>query len=163
MGRVKLDLPERFDFSTDIPIRIGDINYGGHLGNDAVLTLIHEARVRFLTRYGFTELDVDGPGLIMVDAVVVYKSEAFYGQTLTVKIAVGAFSRTGCDLFYHLSDKTTGREVARAKTSIAFFDYGNRRTAKVPETFKTIFAPDPPSAKKTQPSPRPDLDRQKKI
>ena len=139
MARVKLDLPDRFDFSTEISIRIGDINYGGHLGNDAVLSLIHEARVRFLAEHGFTETNIDGPGLIMADAVVVYKSEAFHGETLSVEIAAGDFSRTGCDLFYRLSNTETGREVALAKTGIVFFDYENRKAVKMPEKFKAIL------------------------
>ena len=69
-----------------------------------MLSLIHEARVQFLDKHRFTESDVDGSGLIMVDAVIVYKSQAFYGETLTVQVAAGVFSRAACDLFYHLSD-----------------------------------------------------------
>ena len=139
MARLKLDLPESFVFSTEIPIRIGDINYGGHLGNDAVLALMHEARVRFLNQHGFTEQNVDGPGIIMADAAIVYKSEAFYGETLVVEVAVADFTRTGCDLVYRLSDKETGREVARGKTGIAFFDYERRRPVAVPKRFGEIF------------------------
>ena len=48
MSRIKLALPDRWTFSTELPVRISDINYGGHLGNDAVLALAQEARVRFL-------------------------------------------------------------------------------------------------------------------
>ncbi|MGH7791582.1 MAG: acyl-CoA thioesterase, partial [Thermodesulfobacteriota bacterium] len=79
MARVKLDLPEEFVFSTEIPLRVNDINYGGHLGHDSILTLTHEARVRLLRKYGLTEINIYGPGLIISDAVIVYKSEAFYG------------------------------------------------------------------------------------
>ena len=46
MARIKLTLPERFPFTTTIPIRITDLNYGGHVGNDTVLALLHEARVQ---------------------------------------------------------------------------------------------------------------------
>ena len=60
MARVKLALPESFSFETDIKVRISDINYGGHLGNDSVMSLIHEARLRFLEKYGYTELNVCG-------------------------------------------------------------------------------------------------------
>ena len=45
MQRVKVELPANFNFSCIIPIRITDLNYGGHVGNDAVLSLIHEARI----------------------------------------------------------------------------------------------------------------------
>jgi len=53
MARSRIDLPDSFPFGIDIPVRITDINYGGHLGNDAVLGLVHEARIAFLA---------DGPG-----------------------------------------------------------------------------------------------------
>ena len=65
MPRLKIDIPDNFAFETQIPIRITDLNYGGHLGNDKYLTLIHEARVQFLEHYGFSEMDVDGVGIIM--------------------------------------------------------------------------------------------------
>jgi len=141
MGRVKLDLPDLFVFSTDLPVRITDINYGGHLGNDAVLSLMHEARVRFLGSSGFTEMDAGGPGIIMTDTVIVYRSEAFYGETIVVQVALGPFSRVGCDVFYRLSEKEADREVARAKTGIVFYDYGERRAVAVPETFRSAFSP----------------------
>jgi len=139
MARVKLDLPDRFEFSTEIQVRIGDINYGGHLGNDTVLSLIHEARVRFLQKYGFTEANIDGVGLIMTDAVIVYKSEGFYGDTLTIDVTVGDFSRSGCDFFYRFTNKLTRKEVARAKTGIVFFDYKTRKVVSIPEHFRVLF------------------------
>jgi acyl-CoA thioester hydrolase len=139
MARVKLDLPETFDFTTEIPLRIGDINYGGHLGNDAVLSLLHEARVQFLRANEFSELDVDGAGIIMADSVIVYRSEAFYGETMVVDVAVNDFARVGCDILYRISDKDSGREVVRAKTGIVFFDYETRKAMAVPQAFKTLF------------------------
>lgn len=117
-------------------MRIGDVNYGGHLGNDAVLSLVHEARVRFLARHGFTELDVAGPGLIMVDAAVVYRAEGVWGMTLRVEVAVADLRTRGCDLLYRLTDAATGTEIARAKTGIVFFDYAARRVVHVPEAFR---------------------------
>lgn len=135
MARIKLALPEGFSFSTDIPVRITDINYGGHLGNDSVLALIHEARVRFLNEQGYSELDICGVGLIQSDAVIVFKSEAFYGDVITVDVTIGEFTATGCDFFYLLKNKDTEKEVARAKTGMAFFDYQRKKPVKVPEEF----------------------------
>ena len=70
MSRVQIKLPETFVFHTDIAVQIGDINYGNHLANDAVLRLCHEARLRFLHALGFSEMDVAGVGLIMADAAI---------------------------------------------------------------------------------------------
>ena len=139
MSRVKLALPETFHFTTEIPLRISDINYGGHLGNDAVLSVCHDLRARLFAAHGFTELDVEGVGIVMVDAVIVFQTEAFYGETLVGDVAVCNFSRTGCDVFYRLRAKSDDREVARAKTGIVFLDYGNRKIKPVPQRFRKFF------------------------
>jgi acyl-CoA thioester hydrolase len=68
MGRITIDWPQSFHFSTEVPVRIDDIDYGGHLGNDALLSILQEARVQMLKRHGWTELDIEGTGLIMSDA-----------------------------------------------------------------------------------------------
>ena len=117
------------------------MNYGGHLGNDAVLSLVHEARVRLFARHGWTELDVGGPGIIMVDAAIVYRAEGVWGMTLRVEVAVADLRTRGCDLLYRLSDAATDKEIARAKTGIVFFDYAARRVVHVPEGFQAICTP----------------------
>ncbi len=140
MGKIKLELPETFEFHTEIPVRITDLNYGGHLGNDSVLTLIHEARVRFLKNYGYSEMDVCGAGLIQADTVIVYKQEVYYGTRIDFAVTVGDFSNAACDFYYLLTDTDTGNEIARAKTRIAFFDYTLRKKLPVPEAFRALFA-----------------------
>ncbi len=139
MARTKLDLPEDFPFHTEIPIRIGDLNYGAHLGHDAILPIAHEARVRFLDTMGYNEGDIEGLTYIMADAVIVYKAQAFYGQTLVIEVGVRDFSRTGCDFIYRISDKDTGTEIARLKTGMVFYDYHQGKPVGVPEGFKGRF------------------------
>jgi acyl-CoA thioesterase FadM len=136
MARIKIELPQKFIFKTEISIRITDINYGGHLGNDSLLSIIHEARVRFLKRLGYSESDVEGNGIIMIDAGVQYKSEGFYGDELLVEVAVSDFTGIGCDFVYRLTNKESNKEIAVAKTGIVFFDYEKRKTAPIPIEFK---------------------------
>lgn len=135
MGRVKLDMPSVYPFKTELTVRITDINYGGHLGNADVLALMHEARVRFLKSFGYSEVSVEGYGTIMLDSVVIYKSQAFAGDVLQIEIAAGDFSRIGCDIFYRITKKETAAEVALAKTGIAVFDYAGQKRVSPPETF----------------------------
>ena len=111
MGRVKLKLPEKFNFDTEIKIRITDINYGGHLGNDSTLSLIHEARVRFLNSYGYSEADIEGVGLIMSDTVIVYKSEGFYGDILKISVTVDDFNPHGCDILFKIEIKIQEKKL----------------------------------------------------
>jgi len=137
MSRIKIELPEKFIFKTEIPVRITDINYGGHLGNDSLLSIIHEARVRFLKHLGYSESNVEGNGIIMIDAGVQYKSEGFYGDELFIEVGVMDFSNTGCDFVYRVTNRNTIKEIALAKTGIVFFDYKNKKIVPVPIKFKS--------------------------
>ena len=135
MERIKLDLPETFPYCTELTVRITDLNYGGHLGNADTLVLIHEARVRYLRSYGYSEVDVEGLGTIMTDAAIQFKSQAFAGDVLIAEVAAGGFCRLGCDIFYRLTNKETGAVVAVAKTGVSVFDYENQKRVSPPEAF----------------------------
>ncbi len=136
MARIVIDLPERFAFSTELTVYLSHINYGNHLDNALLLTLVSEARLRFLKSLGYTELDVEGVGIIVADAAVQYKSEAFHGEVLVAAMTPVDFNKYGCDLVWRLSEKDSGREVARGKTGIVFFDYTSRKMAPVPAAFR---------------------------
>jgi acyl-CoA thioesterase FadM len=138
MARMKIDLPSRVLFSCTLPVRITDVNYDGHVGNDSLLSLLHEARLQFLRSMGYSEKDVEGKGIIMTDAVLVYKAEVFYGETLAVEVGVADVQRHGLDIVYRVT--SNGKETARAKTGIAFFDYEKRSITSMPEEFRSRIA-----------------------
>jgi acyl-CoA thioester hydrolase len=136
MARIHIDLPENFIFSTDIPIRIDDINRRRHLGHDRVLTIVEEARNRFLHSLGYDDEDIDGTGIIVVDAGIMYRQQGYYRQTLRVEIAIADFSSKGCDILFKISNAETGEEMVRAKTGVLFYDYQTQKVVAVPESFK---------------------------
>ncbi|WP_300597279.1 thioesterase family protein [Niabella sp.] len=134
MARIKIALPATFPFSCAIQVRVTDINYGGHAGNDALLGMLHEARVQFLNRMGYTELSMEGVGLIMADVAIEFKQEAFMGETLMVSVAAGDFQRVGFDLYYRVEKEVEGKKIAVlfAKTGMVCFDYSQRKIAPIP-------------------------------
>jgi 4-hydroxybenzoyl-CoA thioesterase len=136
MPRIRIDLPEQFSFSTDIVLYVGHMNYGGHLDNALLLSLVSEARARFFRSLGYSELDVEGLGIIIADAALQYLSEAFHGEVMEVRMTAADFTSRGCDLLWCMSEKSSRREVARGKTGIVFFDYRLRQVARVPDAFR---------------------------
>lgn len=136
MARILIDLPEHFLFSTEVPIYITHINKAQHLDNAALIALLSEARVRFFRSFGYDELDVEGVGIVVADAALQYKSEAFHGETLVFSMAPADFNKYGFDLIWRVADKASGREVARGKMGILFFDYAAKRAAGIPEAFR---------------------------
>ena len=141
MNRIKLELPaaQNFIFTTEITPRINDINYGNHLGHDHFISLMHEARVRFLQQYNFSELDIAGTSIIMADLAITYKAEVAWGESLTFAIAIYSPSSAGCNFFYHIKNAGSGAEVARAKTGIVFFDYKKKKVTRMPQAFAAPF------------------------
>jgi len=135
MERIKIDGPERYGFTCMIPVRITDLNYGGHVGNDTVLSLVHEARMQFLASMGYTELQFDGTGMIMADLALEFKSELFYGDVVIASVATGDFSKAGFVLIYKLEKEHAGKRilVAMAKTGMVCYDYARKKIASVPE------------------------------
>ena len=135
MPRIKIDLPESFSFSTSIAVRITDLNYGGHVGNDKVLSFIHEARVRYLKSLDYTELNMEGVSMIMADAALIFKNEMYYGDELLINIKAVEFSRVGFDLIYKMEKKSEDQllTVAIAKTAMVCFDYGLKKVVGLPE------------------------------
>jgi len=67
-------------------------------------------------------------------------SEVVYADKLKFEVTVDDFNKYGCDFFYKITSTETGREVARAKTEIVFFDYEKRKIVEIPYKFILILA-----------------------
>ncbi len=144
MSRVKLKFPdEKPLFTTRISVRIGDVNYGGHVGNDAILSIMHEARMRWLRYHGCTELDVYGDALIMADVMIAYKGESFYGDELEIVMYADELTGVSFDLLYHIAVMRDGRQtdVAHAKTGMLTFDYDNRKIVPMKDGLRKLLSP----------------------
>lgn len=143
MTRLKINIPQNLLASFIIPVRITDINYGNHVGNNAMVEIIHEARVQFLNKYGWTEFDVSGVSLIMSELSIEYKKEAFYKDELTVKVFSGEISAIGFDLFYSISAIRDGTitTIAHAKTGMICYNYQTKKVERIPEKLKSFLSP----------------------
>lgn len=139
MARIKIDLPQTFSFTTEIPVRITDVNYGGHVGNDSILSILHEARVQYLNSLGMGEKKVsENTGLIMSGVAIEFKREAFYGDKLKVSVAATEFERVSFELLYKIEAiKNSGTQhIASAQSTMVCFNYDTRKIASVPEDVK---------------------------
>ena len=139
--RVKISFQKPFTFSVTIPVRISDINYGGHVGNDSILSIVHEARIAFFKHYGQTEMNAGGVNLIMADSAVQYRGEAFHGDTILVEIYADNISSISFDLFYKLSTLREDKQldIAYVKTGMICFDYSTRKITNMTETLENIL------------------------
>lgn len=141
MARVKLEIPENKIAVLTVPVRITDINYGNHAGNDAFVSIMNEGRMQWLKQYGYTELNVEGTGLILADLAVEFKAEAFYGDNIEIEISIGEISKVSFELYYRLSAKRNENNIllALAKTGMVCYDYEVKKVVTIPEKLRKIL------------------------
>lgn len=134
MSRVKIELPEKFDFKTSYKVRVGDINYGGHVGNDAILSIMQEGRLEYLQSLGFKdEVSIaENIGIIMTDSAVVYKAESFLGDVLEINVATSDYNKYGGDFNYLLKNIHNDKVIAQGKTGFVCYDYHLKKLVPTP-------------------------------
>ena len=132
---IRLKEQEAYEYEYDRIVQVGDINYGGHLGNDALVRIIHEARINMLHSMGFTELDLgDGEtGIILAELVVNYKAESFMMDRISVFCHVDDISNISFRMYYKVADED--KLIALAETEIVSFNYTKKQIADVPTAF----------------------------
>jgi acyl-CoA thioester hydrolase len=142
MARVRLEIPNNNIAVINVPVRITDINYGNHLGNDSFIAIIHEARIQWLQQYNYTELNIGGVGLILADLMVEFKNESYYGDCIEITIAAGEISKVSFELFYQLHTKRNDKTIllAVAKTGMVCYDYAIKKVVAIPEKLKNILS-----------------------
>ena len=144
MSRIKLEIPSSLIASLSIPVRITDINYGNHVGNDSIVSILHEARMQWLHGHGHSEKDIHGTGLIMSDLAVEFKNESFYGDNIEVGIYAGEISRVSFELYYQLRTirATKNIIIANAKTGMVCYDYTTKKTVSIPAELLQLLSPE---------------------
>lgn len=135
MPKVKLRARQRYFFKYHTILKIRDINYGNHLSNDAVVSLLHEARIDMLNKIGCTEFELGGnkTGIIIADLVVNYKKQGYLGDEIIIHVDIDEIEKKGFRIFYKLE---RGSDLmVLAETGVVVYDYQAGKIAAVPKIF----------------------------
>jgi acyl-CoA thioesterase FadM len=140
MARLQLNFPEdQFYYSTPLTVRVTDINAGNHLGNDSMISMISEARARFLFEFGVAETERDGTGIIVTDLATTYRAEAHARDQLLFEVGVMDFNKYGGDITFRITRPRDRKLIAMAKSGFVFFNYKTSQVVVMPEEFRNKF------------------------
>jgi len=140
MARLILTFPEdQYYYTTLLTVRVTDINAGNHLGNDSMISMISEARARFLFEYGVSETEGDGTGIIVTDLATTYRAEAHARDQLLFEVGVMDFNKYGGDIIFRVTRPKDKTLVAMAKQGFVFFNYKTSQVVAMPEEFQSKF------------------------
>ncbi len=134
MPRVKLIEQKEYEFHYPVAVQPRDINYGGHLSYDALISLTGTARTYMFRSIGLSEADLgDGKtSILMSDLSVNYLAEGFMFDELQIDTHVGEFTRNSFRLFHRVTRGTT--IIALVETGLVAFSKSSGRPVHVPET-----------------------------
>ncbi|MCE3261166.1 MAG: thioesterase [Pseudoduganella sp.] len=140
MARLKLEFPDdQFCFSTQLTVRVTDINAANHLGNDSMISMISEARARFLFEFGVQETEPDGTGIIVTDLATTYRAEAHARDQLLFEVGVMDFNKYGGDVIFRVTRPADATLVAMAKQGFVFYNYKSSQVVPMPDDFRAKF------------------------
>ena len=121
---------------SEYQVGIGDINYGGHMGNDKALQVFHDARINFLKELGYTELDMgNGVAVIIVEANVKYKQEILLHDILETEVWVSKIDGLKWTISYDSKRKKDDKIVLTGSTVMFCYDYHRKKITKIPGDF----------------------------
>ena len=121
---------------SEYQVGIGDINYGGHMGNDKALQVFHDARINFLEQLGYSELNMgNNIVVIVVEANVKYKQEVFLHDILETEVWVSKIDGLKWTISYDTKRKKDGKIVLTGSTLMFCYDYSRKKIARIPEDF----------------------------
>ena len=138
MARLKLEFPEsQYCYSTLLTVRVTDINYANHLANDSMISMLSEARARFLYEFGIRE--TEGDGMIVTDLATTYRAEAHARDQLLFEVGVMDFNKYGGDIIFRVSRPQDLTLIAMAKYGFVFFNYRTSQVVPMPDDFRGKF------------------------
>lgn len=140
MAKLEIEMPEKYDFSTELTIRRIDLALDLHVSFSTILELVNEGYLQFFEYLGYPKItEIDGTSVIFANAQVVYLAELAHGDKLKIEVAAENFSEKSCDLIFRLSKKDGTLPAAHIKIRVLFFDYTYRKVTRIPEKFKNLF------------------------
>lgn len=135
MPRVRLEACHSYEFIHRLTVRATDLNYAGHLGNEALLGLVHEARSRLMAQLDFDTIGMSesGVGLAIADLAVNFKAEAFARDHIEIDSHIGEISEKSFRLFHRL--RRGNQVIALVETGIVAYNYQAHSATALPAAF----------------------------
>ncbi len=104
-----------------------------------MISMISEARARFLYQFGIEEVSVNDVGIIVTDLATTYRREAFARETLVFEVGLMDLNKYGGDIIFRITKAESGELVALAKSGFVFYNFLAAKVTPMPEDFRLRF------------------------
>ena len=122
-----------FRFILPLTIRVADLNYANHVGYQNYLAYFQEARLAYLDNLGYSELDIDGYGIMIAEVTCRYRQELFLKDSVQVGCRVAALRSKSFRMDYEI--RREGSLCAEGHTDCLCVDPHLKKVARLPDRF----------------------------
>lgn len=125
-------------FVTEIQMRFRDIDGMGHVNNAVYLSYCELARTQFYLKHNFKRSlhEID---FILAHVDIDYLSAAEWGDQIQVAVWPSKIGGSSFTLAYEITDKRTGRVIARSTSVLVSYDYEKKQAKPIPEDFRKLL------------------------
>jgi len=125
-------------FTTDIQMRFRDIDGMGHVNNAVYLSYTELARTQFYMKQARKKTleDID---FILAHVDIDFESQAVWGDEIRVTAWPSKIGTSSFTLSYEISEKRSGRILARAKSVMVSYDYDKKKSKPIPSEFRRLL------------------------
>lgn len=131
-----------------IATRLADTDAMGHVNNAFYLTYVEIARIAYYEQVIGRPLPLGShgaeEGMILAEIRMVYRSQAFYGETLAVETRVERIGNTSFTMVHRITAPASrygeARLVGVAESVLVSYDYREDKPIPVPDDWRSAIA-----------------------
>jgi acyl-CoA thioester hydrolase len=142
------DLQGDFAHRCDVVVRLSDTDAMGHVNNARYLTYVEIARVAYYERVIGEPLPLGyhgaEEGMILAEASMTFRNQAFFGETLAVETRVERIGNTSFVMSHRMTAPESrygpARLVAVSVGTLVSYDYASDKPIPVPQDWREKIA-----------------------
>jgi acyl-CoA thioester hydrolase len=130
----KSDLLAPYPVVVEIPVAWGDMDYFRHVNNIVFFRYFESARIEYLERIGFREIDDETPvGPILAETGCRFRRPLTWPDTVAVGARVTRLDADRFDMEYRLVSSAQDAIAAEGTGTLVSYDYAAGRKAALPD------------------------------
>ena len=129
-------------FETNISVLVNHLNYGNHLGYDSILSIMQEARMRWLKSLDpkISEINIDnGTGWLVKKVELDITSEAEYSDILHVTLSIVTNKKSSFIISYKINNLSKNKPLCNGTTQQVCYHFSDSKVTRIPDLLIRAF------------------------
>jgi acyl-CoA thioester hydrolase len=128
-----MEYDQKILFSDKMRVRVSDINYGNHVCHTKFISMLHNVRVLFFKKYGYSEGDFFGNSLVMLNVTIDYLAQCFFDEELIISITSVGFQKAALCFEYEIFNSTRKAKAVKATSIMGLYDKASNSLKRPPK------------------------------